>query len=241
MKQYEQVIKQLEENDGFATLGYLYRNVDVSNWGTKTPFASIRRIVQKRDEIFRIKPGLWALKKYKKLLPEEINPSISTSTQKKKEYSHSYFQGLLVEIGNMKSMETYIPPQDKNKKFLKQKLIDVTTIKKIYKFSYDELVRFAKNVDVVWFNERKMPYSFFEVEFSTDFKNSLIKFVQLQDFYTKFYIISDEAKKNRFSDLIKLRSFKDIKKRVKYLSYTELSDLHSHTSKSIRLKKISGL
>lgn len=49
MKQREAVIKVVEENGGLATLGHLNQNVlKVPNceWKTKTPFASIRRIVQ---------------------------------------------------------------------------------------------------------------------------------------------------------------------------------------------------
>lgn len=49
MKQHEAVIKIMEESGGYATLGYLNQEVlkvpDVI-WNTKTPFASIRRIVQ---------------------------------------------------------------------------------------------------------------------------------------------------------------------------------------------------
>ena len=40
-------------------------------------------------------------------------------------------------------------------------------------------------MDVIWFNERKMPNSFFEVEHGTDMKNSLLKFNDLQDFYSQ--------------------------------------------------------
>lgn len=46
MKQYEQVIDVMRKRGGYATLGYLNQNVDVSKWGTRTPYASIRRIVQ---------------------------------------------------------------------------------------------------------------------------------------------------------------------------------------------------
>ena len=68
MKQYEAVIKVMEENGGFATLGHLYNNVlkvTGCNWKTKTPYASIRRIVQDERFFFKIKPGLWALKTHK--------------------------------------------------------------------------------------------------------------------------------------------------------------------------------
>lgn len=42
-----------------------YRLVDTSNWGTKTPNASIQRIVQQSIEIFKIHLGLWALEECK--------------------------------------------------------------------------------------------------------------------------------------------------------------------------------
>ena len=48
MKQHEAVIQTLEKLGGKATLAQLYSEVtkiEDCNWGTKTPFASIRRIV----------------------------------------------------------------------------------------------------------------------------------------------------------------------------------------------------
>jgi hypothetical protein len=68
MYQYEAVIQVMEENGGFATLGYLYQHtlkIPGCEWGTKTPYASIRRIVQDDRFFFRIKPGLWALNSHK--------------------------------------------------------------------------------------------------------------------------------------------------------------------------------
>lgn len=109
----------MEQNGGFATLGYLNQEVlkvpDVE-WKTKTPFASIRRIVQDENFFFKIKPGLWALLSHKGKLPSDI---LSTSAVPKKEqeiFNHSYYQGLLVEIGNLKKYETFVSSQDKNKK-----------------------------------------------------------------------------------------------------------------------------
>ena len=61
MKQYEAVITTLEKLGGQATLGELNQEVmkiKECEWNTKTPFASIRRIVQERPEIFKVRPGL---------------------------------------------------------------------------------------------------------------------------------------------------------------------------------------
>ena len=69
MKQHDAVIQTMERLGGFATLGQLYQEVlKISDckWGTKTPFASIRRIVQLRPEIYKIKPGLYGLVKFRK-------------------------------------------------------------------------------------------------------------------------------------------------------------------------------
>lgn len=59
--QEQQVIDVLRQTGGYATLGDLYRLVDTTSWVTKTPNVSIRRIVQQSEEIFKIRPGLWAL------------------------------------------------------------------------------------------------------------------------------------------------------------------------------------
>lgn len=67
---------------------------------------------------------------------------------------------------------------------------------KIYAFTYSEILRRAKTVDTIWFNKRKMPCAFYEVEHSTDIKNSLNKFYELQDFRAKFYIVAAKEREN---------------------------------------------
>ena len=153
MTQHEQVIKVMRNNGGFATLGFLNHNVDVSNWKTKTPYASIRRIVQDTRFFFKIKPGLWALKEFENEILKKFD--IYKSSKKEIEFNHSYFQGLLLEIGNVKGFNTYIPPQDKNKMYLDRKLGAVSSIEKIFDFSYTNIVNRAKTIDVIWFNERR--------------------------------------------------------------------------------------
>ncbi|MCK4745223.1 hypothetical protein KAS41_04120 [Candidatus Parcubacteria bacterium] len=227
MNQHEFVIKTMKKYGGYATLGFLNQNVDISNWKTKTPFATIRRIVQDERFFFKIRPGLWALKTYKNKLPENIFPTEKISKDKREEFNHSYYQGLLAEIGNLKKQETFVPYQDKNKKYLEKKLSEITTIEKFYDFTYKNLSRYAITIDVSWFNERKMPSSFFEVEHSTDIKNSLGKFVQLQDFHTKFYIVADIARKREYEDKLNLSMFKSVQSRVNFIDYESLSNWHT--------------
>lgn len=238
MKQYEAVIKVMEENGGYATLGYLYREVlkltDVT-WKTKTPHASIRRIVQDQRFFFKIKPGLWALKSYKDKLPEEV--IYLSKFQKRNDIGHTYYQGLVVEIGNLQNYQTIVPNQDKRKKFLNHSLGDVTSLDKIYEFSYQEILRVAKTIDVIWFNQRKMPKWFFEIEYSTDLRNALLKFLELQDFNSQFIIVADEKRKRDFNDKIKATAFREIQNRVKFWSFDFVSDLHSKAFEYFSLAK----
>ncbi len=227
MNQYEAVIKIMEEYGGYATLGFLNQTVNVSDWKTKTPFASIRRIVQDERFFFKIRPGLWALKTYRNKLPENVFPAEKISEKKQEEFNHSYYQGLLAEIGNLKKQKTFVPYQDKNKKYLEKSLSEITTIKKFYNFTYENLLRSAITIDVTWFNERKMPSNFFEVEHSTDIKNSLGKFVQLQDFHTRFYIVADIARKREYEDKLNLSMFKSVQSRVNFIDYESLSNWHT--------------
>ena len=84
MKQHEAVIKTMEKNGGFATLGHLYENVlKISDckWNTKTPYASIRRIVQDDRFFFKIKPGLWALKSHKEEVLQKFSLDEKSSTK----------------------------------------------------------------------------------------------------------------------------------------------------------------
>lgn len=239
MKQHEAVIKVMENNGGYATLGFLNQEalkIKDCIWKTKTPFASIRRIVQDERFFFKIRPGLWALKTYKDKLPPEILPVKNQPKAKQEEYSHTYYQGLLVEIGNLKEHKTFVPNQDKNKLFLGKRLSEIATVSDIYKFSYDEIVRIARTIDVLWFNDRNLPASFFEIEHSTDIRNSLLKFVELQDFYANFCIVTDEIRKKEFQAKLSSQAFIPISKRVGFWSYDNVAELHSKTSELISIE-----
>src|ERR1044071_6554066 len=108
MKQYEAVMQVMQENGGYATLGHLYQSVlkiPGCHWGTKTPFASIRRIVQEHEEFFRIRPGLWALESERETVLSKLTIDEKADAHAPERFNHSYYQGLLVEIGNLKDYE----------------------------------------------------------------------------------------------------------------------------------------
>lgn len=211
----------MRRNGGYATLQQLNNLVDFSEWGTKTPFASVRRIVQTNKEFFRIQPGLWALKEDEQMVLKKLN-IVQSKTDSVDKFTHSYYQGIVAEIGNMRNYDTYVPPQDKNKLFLEKKLSSITSIDKIYEFTYPNIMKQAKTVDIIWFNERKMPCAFYEVEHSTNIKNSLNKFYELQDFRADFYIVAAQERKRQFDDIIQASIYNSIRNLVTFIDYKSL-------------------
>jgi len=233
VKQYEAVIRVMEENGGYATFAHLNQHVlrvPGCEWKTRTPFASIRRIVQENPVFFRIKPGLWALESYRGRLPAEMLPGVR-ETEEHRLFTHSYYQGLLVEVGNLRRFETLIPAQDRNRTFLaNRRLGDLASLVRIRPFTYDAVVARAATIDVVWFNRRGFPAGLFEVEHSTDMKNSLLKFIELQDFRTDMTIVADAVRKRQFEHALEMTAFGELRGRVCFWSYEQLANLHTKTS-----------
>lgn len=232
MRQHEAVIAALETLGGYATLGELYQKAlslpDVK-WGTKTPCATIRRIVQERPEIFKIRPGLWALESYRKKLPAPLLAKKETQAKSKEAqlFDHTYYQGLLVQLGNMQEFTTYVPAQDKNRLFLgRDKLADFVSTTTMPTFTYSNITDRVKSIDVIWFNNRKLPKAVFEVEHSTDIKNSLIKFAELEEFRIEMKIVADEHRKREFEQVMGSRAFEGIKELVVFFDYRQLVRNH---------------
>jgi hypothetical protein len=243
MKQREAVVQTIEKLWWVATLGQINHHIfEIKDCErkTQTPFASIRRIVQQTpEEIYKIKPWLYWLVKSKKNNEEkwiiEMNEK-NENSKEVQEMNHYYYQWLLVEIWNIEAFQTYVPMQDQNKYFLNKKLLEITTISKMYEFGYEELIKRARTIDVIWFNNRKMPNHFYEVEHSTDIQNSLLKFVELQDFNSRFTIVANEVRKKEYETKLWQIAFDYIRNRVKFLNYDELAWYHTKTYEYYTMK-----
>lgn len=235
MKQYEAVIQTMEQLGGIATLGQLYKDVlhlPGCEWKTKTPLASIRRIVQTRKEIFKIKPGLYGLVTRKAELEAQGIVAETKSNQNSaevQEFGHNYYQGLLLTVGKLRQFKCWSPNQDKNKKCLNSTIGSLRTLEEIPPFSYAHLVQRSATIDVIWFNHRGMPNSFFEIETSTDIQNSLLKFNDLQDFHARMLIVSNTKRRKEFEAKLRYSAFRDIAGRVNFLSCDSLVDQYERT------------
>lgn len=234
MNQREAVVEAMRANGGFATLGHLYKEamkVPGVKWGTKTPFKTINRIVQDPNYFFRLRPGLWALLEAKGKLPDEV------SAKPKPESDHTYYQGLLVELGNLRKHQTFVPKQDRGRTYLGKPLGGLVTVEDIYPFTYAEIVRRAGAVDVIWFNDRKFPSEFIEVENTTDMHGAFLKFVMFDAFSATFRVVAPAARKAEFTSKLSHPSFASVAKRTKFTSYDVVTEMHTKASEAVALEQ----
>ncbi len=230
MTQAQAVIETIDKLGGIATLSQINQHVfEVEDclWKTKTPFASVRRIVQQTKGIYKIKPGLYALETHRKQLEQDgitVQTEKNKNSEEVKAFNHSYYQGLLLEIGRMRHLDTFVPNQDKNKMFIKTPLGEIRTLQTIPQYSYTDLVERSSTIDVIWFNDHRMPHSFYEIEHSTDIQNSLLKFNDLKDFSARMVIVADEKRHAEFGSKMNYIAFNVLRenKRVAFLSYESL-------------------
>ena len=234
MNQREAVIEAMRANGGYATLGRLYsealkmRGVE---WRTKTPFKSINRIVQDPRYFFRIRPGLWALLEARGRLPTGLEK------RPKPESEHTYYQGLLVELGNLRKQQTFVPRQDRNKSFLGKPLGGLATLKDMHPFTYPEIVRRASAVDVVWFSERKFPSEFIEVENTTDMNGAFLKFALFEAFNCTFRVVAPVARKREFQSKLQHPSFMPVARRTYFTSYDVVAEMHAKANEAAALQQ----
>jgi hypothetical protein len=234
MNQREAVIKAMRTNGGYATLGWLYREalkIPGVEWRTKTPFNSINRIVQDPKYFFRIRPGLWALLEAMGRLPAGLEK------RPKPESEHTYYQGLLVELGNLRKQQTFVPRQDRNKSFLGKPLGGLATLKDMHPFTYPEIVRRASAVDVVWFSDRKFPSEFIEVENTTNMNGAFLKFALLEAFNCTFRVAAPLARKGEFQSKLQHPSFMRVAGRTKFTSYDVVAEMHARASEAAALQQ----
>ena len=229
--QEEQVIETMRREGGYATLRRLNEIVDFSTWKTKTPQASVRRIVQDSKHIFRIQPGLWALEECRDEVLAKFKLKIGDK-ESEELFTHGYYQGLLVEIGKLENLITYVPAQDQSRLFIDKPLKDIVDTTTLPTFTYDNLLNTARQVDVIWFNkERCLPSRLFEVEHTTNMTGAFDRFFELQDFAAHFYIVADYYRKAEFESKLNKSIYQPIKGRVGFLEYAQIIKKYEGLSK----------
>ena len=216
---YSEAIEMvMKDNGGYAPLKYIYDNIEKYRKKTgKTPDNTIQERVQRDKRFKRIGLGVYCLVDYLDKLPTK------NSVKNDVEREHAIIQGMLLEIGNHRGYDTYT--NDKKWLFDKKQLGSLSTLSKVPAFTYPNIIKnTVRFSDVIWFNERNFPNSIFEVEHSTDFRDALIKFSELQDFKVQFYCIAEEKRKDKFNREIEKTVFKNIRDQVIFRNYEQIKE-----------------
>ncbi len=224
---YSEAIEQVMLNNGyFAPLKLIYKEIwnfkNKSNIAGKTPNMTIQERVQRDARFTKIGLGVYALTKYLDKLPKQLEPK---TKQEKEERLHSRIQGMIIEIGNNKDDVSSTYTNDKNCIFDNKPLGSLMTLSTIPDFTYPNIIKdTVKYFDVIWFNERSFPLKIFEVENSTNFRDAFVKFMELQDFMTRFCCISKIEKKDKFFKELNKNAFKPLQNRCEFFSYEQIEN-----------------
>ncbi|SMN00936.1 hypothetical protein SPONN_2046 [uncultured Candidatus Thioglobus sp.] len=212
----EAIEKVMIDNGGFASLQFIYKNIEkYRNKTGLTPDNTIQERVQRDDKFTRIGLGVWALTQYADGLTSV------KSKEEKAEIKHKDAQGMLLEIGKNENFSTYT--NDKKWLFNDDKLGDLATMESVPKFTYPKIIKDSvKFADVIWFNSRGFPHTVFEVEHSTDFRGALTKFCELQDFMTNFCCVAPDSRRKKFDKEISKNAFSAIQHKVSFWNYSEV-------------------
>ena len=224
---YSEAIEQVMLKNGyFAPLKLIYKEIwnykDKSEIVGKTPDMTIQERVQRDKRFTRIGLGVYALTDYIDKLPKAEIPK---TKQAEKERKHARIQGMLLEIGNHQKDISDTYTNDKKWIFENKTLGSLATIQKVPLFTFQNIIDDSISfVDVIWFNQRQFPQVIFEVEHSTDFRDAFIKFMELQDFQTRFYCVSDIGRREKFEKEKSKAAFSAINNRVNFLTYEQVEN-----------------
>lgn len=225
---YSEAIEQVMLNNGyFAPLKLIYKEIwrykDKAKIEGKTPNFTIQERVQRDSKFTRIGLGVYVLTEYLDSLPRIAE--LPKTDKREKDRLHAKIQGMLLEIGNNRSdvEETYT--NDKKWVFENKTLGSLSTLQIIPQFTYENIVNETiRFFDVIWFNKRIFPYKVYEVEQSTDFRDAFVKFMELQDFQTFFFCISDESRREKFERELKKNAFEPLRNRCEFRTYEQVEN-----------------
>lgn len=220
---FSQAIEQVILDNGYlASLQHVYKEFPKYRMLTgKTPFNTIQAIVQRDPRFTRIGLGIYALTEYLDRLPTSPKPQ---SKEQEKEQTHYSIQGMLLEIGNMEGFDTYSP--NKNAIFDNKPLQQIMTFSEFPNFTYPTIIQSVRFIDVLWFNDRGFPKRAFEVEITPQFRNSLLKFSELSDFYTTFCFIAEAENQDKYYREISRSVFREIKERCSFKTCDQVRDMY---------------
>lgn len=237
MTKVEAIKKLMEDNGGVASWQYIYDNIEkyypVAKSSQKWQ-AGLRGVLYreiKNDKNFKqIGFGTFALREY------EQEKQIAEIKQDKVRM-HSYIEGIMVELGNYEQFDTYCA--DPRAEFQKNIFIDqLATLTDFPEFTYPEINKIARRIDVIWFNKKgyKFPKKIIEIVDSIGtLGESLNRMYQLKEFRAEFLVLHPEKSSVKIEQMIEREPYSILKDRFVIKNY---NNIISYYNKRIELEKL---
>lgn len=213
----------LRDNGGSASLPVIYNNIEKYYPTAKNSAcweAGIRGVLYRElnngSRFKKVGLSIYALSDYQ---AEHI-------IKKDKCRMHSLMEGICLEIGNTNKYQTYTADPSmlyRDNTYLR----DISTIKEIPPFTYQEIIHSAKLIDVLWFSTHCLafPLYAFEIVDSISTLNAAInRCLQLQNFRTKFWIVAPEIHHQKFEQTMAMSVYEPFKKMFSFIDYDTMQD-----------------
>jgi hypothetical protein len=135
---------------------------------------------------------------------------------------HSQMQGMLLEIGNVRGLQTYCP--NKSPRFNGTPLGDLATIKELPAFPglNNNIIR---QIDVIWL-EKLFPVHAFEIELTTGIWSGMVRLAELRRLNTLFHVVTADDE-NAFKRRIAGDIFAEIVTRCHHANVEQISRLYA--------------
>lgn len=237
MTKIEAITKVMEDNGGTASLQMIYQEIGKYYPSIKSSSeweAGIRgvlyREVQNKRRFKKIGLSIYALDSY----TEKDKPIPNDCIR-----MHSYIEGICIELGNYNEYLTYTA--DPSAHYRDNIVLkDIATLPIIPDFTYPQIIKEARRIDVLWFNKRglKFPKYVFEVVDSINTMNGAFnRSIQLSNFLTHFTIVAPEQHREKFRQTIDLEVYQHRRDRFSFINYDEITELYESTVKKSQLEK----
>lgn len=224
----EAIKKVLNDHGGVATWQIIYDEIEKyypnikksSQWEAGIRGVLYREIKNNKN-FKKIGLGLYSLLNFN----EENFSEVSNNPTR----MHSYIEGICLEIGNFLNLETYTA--DPSAKFNNLFLRDISSLKKLPCFTYNEIVDIASKIDVLWFNKRgfMFPKKAIEVVDSINtLEPALKRCTQLLGFNLNFYILCRKEHLKKVEKQISYEPYIRIKQRFKIKSFEDILEIYKN-------------
>jgi len=162
--------------------------------------------------------------------PPKGNVSIEP---RKKEYTHSLIQGMLIELGNLLGYDTYSANQAPE--YRDTTIGELATFDSLPEFTSKRILNTVRQIDAIWL-EDEFPVCCFEVEHSTDVTKGLLRMHQLARFQTQFFIVGSDILRRKFEKETSKSPFYQHRDRYFFRSYEEVERLYQQTKRFVALR-----